>query len=192
MMSGSGASVVRMLSTRPRSRVVSALDVVRQLELSCCREESKPNSLWCRSDVAGVGDLPSASVSSCWMTPPSAQGTGRPGPSTRVAAGQVVVQVTTWTPLAGEPLRIGGSVHEGLAFARSSSRDLALVKTAPPMSCTSKCRMFSVRRPRFSHDRERLGSQVVEFLRPGETRANAAVFARNSSSLSAGSTFRSR
>ena len=41
----------------------------------------------------------------------------------------------------------------------------------PPMSCTSKCRMFRTRRPAFPDDGKGVGEEVVERLAVGEARA---------------------
>ena len=45
---------------------------------------------------------------------------------------------------------------------------LPLCSTMPPISCTSKCRMFSTRRPGLAHDGKRLDQQVVERLAVGD------------------------
>jgi hypothetical protein len=57
--------------------------------------------------------------------------------------------------------------------------------TMPPISCTSKCRMFSVRAAGLAHDGEGLGQQVVERLAVVRPLAELRVRPRSASSESA-------
>src|SRR6185503_1689166 len=94
--------------------------------------------------------------------------------------------VTTWTPLPASALRYAGSVATSvLPSPVFISAILPRWRTMPPISCTSKCRMFSVRRPA-SRTTAKASGSTSSSDSPSATRwRNSAVLARSCSSVSA-------
>ena len=148
-----------------------ALHVVRELELHVVAEVVEPELVvGAVRDVRRVGDLALRVVQvvldDADRHAQEAVDTAHP---LRIAAREVVVDGDDVHALAFEGVEIRRSVATSvLPSPVFISAILPLCRTAPPMSWTSKCRMFKHAAACFADDREGFGHHVVQRFTLGQ------------------------